>query len=271
MHAGGHRYFSHQSFQCVPWLVTAWAATIAETEFPMLWYWIFFHNEHHAHCDEGQGKDIHSPIHEGFWAIQLGISDGFVSAGERAFALCGPGAPRNEIMRTRYAADISWLNIFGAAPIYFLSPVVWGLIGYSLGYYPAEFILFGNVLPRFLTIQVAVLTNSAGHMFGPRPYTGNGVVPFPDCMATNCWWVALLNGGEGWHNNHHAFSLSARHGLLWWEIDMVWMCLRALAHMGLVWDLVEASDEVINTPRTPGVERTFKTKYKTLFTKEKKA
>src|SRR5689334_24719339 len=29
----------------------------------------------------------------------------------------------------------------------------------------------------------------------------------------NSWWVALLSFGEGWHNNHHAYPSSARHGL----------------------------------------------------------
>jgi hypothetical protein len=33
------------------------------------------------------------------------------------------------------------------------------------------------------------------------------------------WWVALLSRGEGWHNNHHAFPFSARHGLRWFELD----------------------------------------------------
>ena len=32
-------------------------------------------------------------------------------------------------------------------------------------------------------------------------------------LSTNSWWVALLTFGEGWHNNHHAHPVSARHGL----------------------------------------------------------
>lgn len=267
MHAGGHRYFSHQSFKCVPWLAVAFAVTLAETEMPILWYWIFLHNEHHMHCD--REDDIHSPVHSGFWAIQLGLNEGFADAAERVMALVGPGAPPNKIMKTRYDADISWMNLFGALPIFLGSPIAFGLLGYSLGYYPGEFIFFGTLLPRFLTVQMAALTNSAAHMWGTRPYTGNKVQPFPNCMATNCWWVALINGGEGWHNNHHAFCKSARHGLLWWEVDTVWISLRALAHLGLVWDLVEASEEVRLSPRTPGVEQKIQNKYVTKFKKSK--
>ncbi|MEM8806202.1 MAG: acyl-CoA desaturase, partial [Cyanobacteria bacterium P01_G01_bin.38] len=51
--------------------------------------------------------------------------------------------------------------------------------------------------------------------------------------STNCWWVAVLTYGEGWHNNHHAFQYSARHGLRWWEIDVTWMTIRVLQALGL--------------------------------------
>jgi fatty-acid desaturase len=52
-----------------------------------------------------------------------------------------------------------------------------------------------SLVPRFYTSMVANLTNSAGHQFGTRPYIGKGWRE--DCYATNCWWAALLGGGEG--------------------------------------------------------------------------
>jgi stearoyl-CoA desaturase (delta-9 desaturase) len=47
--------------------------------------------------------------------------------------------------------------------------------------------------------------------------------------------MGLLGFGEGWHNNHHAFPTSARHGLEWWQFDLSWACIRALERVGLVW------------------------------------
>jgi stearoyl-CoA desaturase (delta-9 desaturase) len=38
----------------------------------------------------------------------------------------------------------------------------------------------------------------------------------------------LLSFGEGWHNNHHAFPFSARHGLKWYELDLTWWQIRLL-------------------------------------------
>jgi len=263
-HAGGHRYFAHKSFKCAPWLVQVMAFTIAETELGLFFMWAFQHNEHHAKCDVG--GDDHSPHKDGFWAVQFGYTEGMADLVPRMLKLVGPGAPRNEQLRTKYESDISWLDIPANLLIFFGSIAMWGVVGKYLGYPPADFILWGSSLPRFLSCQAMALTNSAAHMFGDRPYTGNNHAPFPKCMATNCWWVSLLNGGEGWHNNHHAFCLSARHGLLWHEIDAVWMTLRVLAHCGVVWDMIEVTDEVRTSPRTPSKVMNFERKYQVLYT-----
>ena len=49
--------------------------------------------------------------------------------------------------------------------------------------------------------------------------------------------LALLTFGEGWHNNHHAHPVSARHGLVWYEFDISWITLKALNAVGIVSDL----------------------------------
>lgn len=51
--------------------------------------------------------------------------------------------------------------------------------------------------------------------------------------SRNNWWVGIVAFGEGWHNNHHAFEYSARHGFEWWQIDMTWYVIRALQAVGL--------------------------------------
>jgi stearoyl-CoA desaturase (delta-9 desaturase) len=55
--------------------------------------------------------------------------------------------------------------------------------------------------------------------------------------SRNSWWVALLTFGEGWHNNHHAHPVSARHGLVWYELDISWITLKILNAFGIVRDL----------------------------------
>lgn len=45
--------------------------------------------------------------------------------------------------------------------------------------------------------------------------------------------MGILAFGEGWHNNHHAFEFSARHGLEWWQVDVTWGIISLLQKLGL--------------------------------------
>nr|GEV38309.1 fatty acid desaturase, type 1 [Tanacetum cinerariifolium] len=58
----------------------------------------------------------------------------------------------------------------------------------------------------------------------------------PD-TSTNNWWLVVLTMGEGWHNNHHAFPNSARHGLEWWQFDLGWELIKFLEMVGLATDV----------------------------------
>jgi stearoyl-CoA desaturase (delta-9 desaturase) len=49
--------------------------------------------------------------------------------------------------------------------------------------------------------------------------------------------VAVLSLGEGWHNNHHAFPTSARHGLRWWQFDPSYFLISIMKRVGLAWDV----------------------------------
>ncbi|KVI06036.1 hypothetical protein Ccrd_015623 [Cynara cardunculus var. scolymus] len=68
---------------------------------------------------------------------------------------------------------------------------------------------------------------------GGFPYLVWGVSWNTGDLSKNNWWVAVLTFGEGWHNNHHAFEYSARHGLEWWQVDISWYIIRFLESVGL--------------------------------------
>jgi fatty-acid desaturase len=87
-------------------------------------------------------------------------------------------------------------------------------------------VLWAIPLRLVVVYHVTWLVNSATHAFGYRNF---------DCpdLSRNCWWVALLSFGEGWHNNHHAHPASARHGLRWFEFDLTWQHIRLLKRFGL--------------------------------------
>jgi stearoyl-CoA desaturase (delta-9 desaturase) len=52
--------------------------------------------------------------------------------------------------------------------------------------------------------------------------------------SRNNWWVALMTFGEGWHNNHHAHPVSARHGLAWYEFDPSFLQIKLLEKLGVI-------------------------------------
>ena len=98
-----------------------------------------------------------------------------------------------------------------------------GLLYYLGG---MSWLIWGGFLRTILVLHTTWLVNSASHIWGYRSH------PTRD-KSTNLWWVALLTYGEGWHNNHHAFQTSARHGLDWWEIDMTYLTIKLLSLFGL--------------------------------------
>ena len=68
--------------------------------------------------------------------------------------------------------------------------------------------------------------NSVSHVWGQQTFnTGD--------LSRNNWPIGILAFGEGWHNNHHAFEFSARHGLEWWQVDMTWGVVSVLKFLGL--------------------------------------
>ena len=81
--------------------------------------------------------------------------------------------------------------------------------------------MWGGLFRIFLYQHATFSVNSICHMFGRQQYRTRD-------EARNNWVVALLVFGEGWHNNHHAFPASARHGLGRLQLDVSWWVIRAL-------------------------------------------
>jgi stearoyl-CoA desaturase (delta-9 desaturase) len=176
--------------------------------------WVAMHRMHHTLSDR-PGKDLHTPK-DGFWWSHLGWI--ITKLGwdyremERKYAPEMVADPVHRVMNRLHVFP----NILVGLALY-----AWG--GWS-------FVAWGVFFRMVVVLHGTWLVNSAAHTFGYRTYdTPEG--------STNCWWVGLIAWGEGWHNNHHAFQRSARHGHAWWELDMTWMAIRALEKLGLARDI----------------------------------
>ena len=96
-------------------------------------------------------------------------------------------------------------------------------------------LLWGGGVRMLVVHHVTYSINSLCHFFGRRDYK-------TDDESRNLAWLSVFTFGESWHNNHHAFPTSARHGLRRWQIDPSWMVIRALEKLGLVWDVVRVDE-----------------------------
>jgi stearoyl-CoA desaturase (delta-9 desaturase) len=125
----------------------------------------------------------------------------------------------------RFTKDIADDPVYKFFQVAFIPmQVVLGLLLYMLGGWP--FVVWGVFVRLVVVFHCTWFVNSATHKFGYSTYESGD-------RSKNCWWVALVTYGEGWHNNHHAFQYSARHGLQWWEIDLTWMTIQFLQLIGL--------------------------------------
>jgi stearoyl-CoA desaturase (delta-9 desaturase) len=101
---------------------------------------------------------------------------------------------------------------------------------------------WGGLARIFLVHHVTWSVNSICHLWGSRPFCG-------DDESRNNPIVGVLAMGEGWHNNHHAFPNSARHGLWWWQLDFSYLIIRLLELLGLAWDVKVPAAQAIEAKR----------------------
>ena len=104
-------------------------------------------------------------------------------------------------------------------------------------------LLWGVFVRTVLVWHITWSVNSVTHLWGYRSYA-------TDEESRNNAFIGILSNGEGWHNNHHADSRSARHGRRWWELDVTYLTIRLLAAVGLAHDIVAPNPHLAATQAT---------------------
>lgn len=225
---GFHRLFAHHSFETniVVKFVLAVLGSMAVQG--SLFNWVAHHRRHHQHSDTPD--DPHSP--NNYRAGLLGMMHGFWHAHVGWFFEADPPDLR------RYVRDLSQSRTLRMASSLFPAWVALGLAIPAIlgGLLTASWagvltgLIWGGLVRLFLVHHVTWSVNSACHLWGLQTYRSN------DNSRDN-FVFGVLALGEGWHNTHHAFPSSARHGLRWWQIDVSYWVIRMLALLGLTWNL----------------------------------
>jgi stearoyl-CoA desaturase (delta-9 desaturase) len=214
-----HRLLTHRGYQVPRWIeyIMTICATLSLEGGPI--FWVATHRVHHQLSD--QHGDPHTPREGAWWA-----HTGWLLFGETLHA-------QTEAL-SRYVPDLRrdrfhvWLSKYHWLPI-----TLSGVLLFAGGWYfgggwvsAVGMVLWGGLLRVTLGLHSTWLVNSATHLWGSRRFKTRD-------DSRNSWWVALLTGGEGWHNNHHAHPVSARHGLRWYEVDPNYYGIWILSKLGL--------------------------------------
>jgi stearoyl-CoA desaturase (Delta-9 desaturase) len=229
---GFHRYFSHRSFQTTKTIKALLAILGSMAAQGPVVQWAATHRRHHQFSDrEG---DPHSPhVHEpgiinavrAWWHAHIGwLFDPQVND----WVLHVPELVKDKLIMRLNRLYFVWVFLGLALP----SLLGYWLIGGVRG--TLDGLLWGGLIRIALGHHSIWSVNSLCHMFGTRPYRSND-------NSRNNLFLAIAVFGDGWHNNHHAFPSSAFHGLDWWQIDLHGYVLRALAMVGLAWDVKRPS------------------------------
>jgi stearoyl-CoA desaturase (delta-9 desaturase) len=233
---GFHRLLTHRSFKTSPALRGVFAALgSAAVEGPVI-EWVANHRKHHQFSD--QPGDPHSPHvdHASGWRGALGglfhahvgwILGGDALANEQRYAKDLLADP---VVRFVDRTFVLWVALGLAFPF----ALGFALTGSIVGGLTA--LLWGGAVRMLLLHHATFSINSLCHFFGRRSFaTGD--------QSRNLLWLSLPTLGEAWHNNHHAFPTSARHGLRWWQLDPSAWLIAGLERVGLVWDVVHITPE----------------------------
>ena len=205
-----HRLLTHRGYHTPKWVeyFMTVCSTLALEGGPI--FWVATHRIHHQHSDK-EG-DPHSPV-DGTWWAHMG------------WILMGKSMHHDTTTLARYVPDLAkdkfhvWITKYHYVPIIALAAIL-----FAIGGWP--FLLWGIFARTVVGLHATWLVNSVTHMWGSRRFKTHD-------LSTNNLIVALLTWGEGWHNNHHAHPVSARHGLKWYEIDANWYGILLLKKLGL--------------------------------------
>ena len=228
---GFHRLFTHRSFETTKWLRATFAILGSLAMQGPVTQWVTDHRKHHALSDKD--GDPHSP-HAGHGDGVFGAVKGFAHAHvgwlftlkgmERGWQY-GRDLYEDKLIRRIDRLYFLWVVVTFGLP--FLVGYLVGGFSWQLG---VQALVWGGLVRVFAYQHATFSVNSICHMFGQRAYRSRD-------ESRNNWVVAMLTMGEGWHNNHHAFPSSARHGLGRRQIDASWWTIKLLEKLGLAWNV----------------------------------
>jgi stearoyl-CoA desaturase (delta-9 desaturase) len=233
---GFHRHLTHRAFKAKPWVRGSLAILgSAAIEGPVI-SWVADHRKHHTYADvEGDPHSPHVDHGHGWSGALKGLLHAHVGW---LFIHTHRGN------KQRYARDLLEDPLIRFVDRTFVLWVTVGLlVPFGLGYLiggtleaALTGLLWGGAVRMLVVHHVTYSINSLCHFFGRQAFdTGD--------ESRNLLWLSPFTFGESWHNNHHAFPTSYRHGMRGWQLDISAGVIWLLEKLGLAWDVVRIPPE----------------------------
>jgi stearoyl-CoA desaturase (Delta-9 desaturase) len=228
-----HRYFSHKTFKTDRGWQFAFAVLgNASVQRGPLW-WAAHHRHHHRFAD--RPEDPHSPVRHGFLWSHIGWLTSRANFPTR----------KKYVPEWLKFPELVRLNRFDTVVPLLLAAGLFGFgelleaVAPGLGTDGPQMLVWGFFISTTALFHATATINSLDHIWGTRRFDT------PDTSRNNAL-LALLTFGEGWHNNHHHYAVSARQGFRWWELDLTYLGLRLLERLGIVRELRDVPERILN-------------------------
>jgi stearoyl-CoA desaturase (delta-9 desaturase) len=231
-----HRYFSHRTFKTTRWgqFLFALLGACAVQRGPL--WWAAHHRHHHRYSD--QEKDRHSPARHGFLWSHMGWFTTRTNFSTNLRVVTDLA----KFPELRFLDRFDVLVAVALAVFLYVLGAVLAHLAPTLGTSGAQFLIWGFFISTVVLYHGTYTINSFAHRVGRKRYDTQD-------ESGNSFILALITLGEGWHNNHHHYPVSARQGFYWWEIDLTYYFLVLLSWTGLIWDLRPVPEHIRSTRR----------------------
>ncbi len=213
---GYHRLYSHRSHSAAWPLRLLYAGFGAGAFENSILEWCSDHRRHHKYVDEED--DPYSASRGFWWSHILWI---FLDINPESTDLSNvKDLEKDWIVRFQHKNIFKIGFLFGA--------VLPAIVGYLLGGIGVAIggFIYGGLVRTVLVQHGTFLINSGAHIWGTQPYSKKN-------SSRDCFWLAFLTFGEGYHNFHHAFQADYRNAIRWWQYDPSKWWIRTTAFFAL--------------------------------------
>jgi len=219
-----HRYFSHKAFKTsrIAQFIFAVCGLTAVQRGPI--WWASHHREHHRYSDQPQ--DVHSPVQHAF------IRSHMLWFLTKKHFFYNPDVVKD----LRRFPELRFLDRFDVIIPLLMFGILYGIGQWLAAHAPQlhtngwQLLVWGGIISTVFMLHATFSINSLAHRLGRRRYKTND-------HSRNSFLLAIVTGGEGWHNNHHFYPVSARLGFFWWQFDPTYYILKVLEKLGIIWHL----------------------------------